>query len=287
MKSFLAILLLTLLAGCLVTPPKFAEGPGGFLYLVGPSKEFSEDSPHVTYAKTNRAGRNIMIYGHGGSGMTDSDKYRAGLFRGYGFDLLYFDAFAMNGIDPTWTNRNLTDEAKQQLIMNVMVGAIKFASSKGYENIVLYGASNGGRAVLLVTSLLEDSVRSQVRLVLSEAPASHGKALPDRVSIPTYFFVGDKDNWGGNSENDLMWTRVNPVSRVTNKDWFDSQSQRGSPVHLFLYQEAGHSFHSGGLRPVQRTMRAGWSTTGYLGASPSAVRQYESDLRRIVAQHTK
>ena len=66
------------------------------------------------------------------------------------------------------------------------------------ERIFLYGASNGGRVVLCIPSLVKEPFR--IRGILSEAPASTGCSLPDDLDIPTRILYGEEDDWG-NSPN--------------------------------------------------------------------------------------
>ena len=103
--------------------PEFSKGPG-LLFLVGSSAGFTESNKFVNFEKVREENNKLMIYAHGGSGLTDADKIRVTLFKKLGFDTVSFDAFAMNELDGTWVNRNLTDRAKQDLITNVLRGAI-------------------------------------------------------------------------------------------------------------------------------------------------------------------
>jgi dienelactone hydrolase len=262
--------------------PNFEPNDKGFLFLNEPSEQFSPNSRDVRFITTAANNKNIMVYAHGGGGMGPGDRTRAQLFEKFGFDVLYFDAFAMNGVNGLWANRNLSDQAKQQMVINVLVGAIQFANRKGYENIVLYGQSNGARAILLVLNLLDETDKQKIKLILSEAPASFGNAYPAEIDIPTYFFVGDRDNWGGTHETDLMWERWNPMTQSTSKRWYEEQVKLGKPVQLTVYPGAGHGFHHGAFRGIERDMRAKGKITGYAGANPDVVRQYEKDLKDII-----
>ena len=260
------------------------RGPRGVHQLVGESEPFNIDSRHVQYIKSKDNNKNLMIYAHGGGGLGRADKTRAELFGTFGFDVLFFDAFAMNGVQPLWGNRNLGDETKQQLVLNVLKGAVKFANARNYETIVLYGQSNGARSILLVLNDLEETEQKAIKLILSEAPSNYGKSMPEKVKIPTYFFVGAMDNWAGKSEADLMWERHNPIALITNKNWYEKQLEIGSPVHLIVYEGAAHGIHDGPLQAVERDMGGRGKTIGFRGAKGEALAHYESDLKRISKQ---
>ena len=266
--------------------PEFSKGPG-LLFLVGSSAQFSESDKWVQISKHHEKNNKLMIYAHGGAGMTDSDKKRVSLFKQWGFDTVSFDAFAMNNLDGTWVNRNLTDRAKQDLIMNVMRGAIAFTlNQKAYTDIVLYGQSNGAKVVINAVNSYEP--KPQIKLILSEAPPPSGNPLPLTMKTPTILFFGEKDNWGGMREDDLMWTRKSSFAvEPSVKEWVTEQSEKGHPVKAILYPNSGHSFHSGNLTPVTRTMAGIGTITGNIGASNEDRIQYEKDVKRIVSEVIK
>jgi len=266
--------------------PEFSKGPG-LLFLVGSSAQFSESDKWVQISKHHEKNNKLMIYAHGGAGMTDSDKKRVSLFKQWGFDTVSFDAFAMNDLDGTWVNRNLTDGAKQNLIMNVMRGAIAFTlNQNAYTDIVLYGQSNGAKVV--INAVNRHDPKPQIKLILSEAPPPSGNFFPLEMKTPTYLFFGEKDNWGGMSEGDLMWTRKSSFAvEPSIKEWVAEQSEKGHPVKAILYPDSGHSFHSGKLTPVARTMAGIGTITGNIGASNEDRVQYEKDVKRIVSEIIK
>jgi len=265
--------------------PEFSKGPG-LLFLVGSSAKFTASDKWVHISKHQDGNNKLMIYAHGGSGLTESDKLRVSLFKKLGFDTVSFDAFAMNELDGAWVNRNLTDQAKQDLIMNVMSGAVEFTlNQKSYTNIVFYGQSNGAKVVINALRLQESNPR--IKLILSEAPPPSGYPLPYDVQTPTVLFFGEKDNWGGLSEKDLMWTRKFPYQPISIAEWYAQQSDKGHPVKVIFYPNSGHSFHSGKLTPISRTMAGIGTITGNIGASTEDRIQYESDVKRIVSEAIK
>ena len=259
--------------------PKFVEGPSRFLMLAGGAAEFTADHRAVTLVRGPGEGQRLMIYAHGGAGLTRADEDRVAIFRRLPFDVVYFDAFRINDLDSSWANRNLSDSAKQDLIGKILTGAINHFQKLGYTRIVLYGASNGANVVINAPAQLAN--QSSIKLILAEAPSNYGHPLPDKLNVPTKVFVGLKDNWAGRSEDDLMWLRINPVSGKSLKDWIGEQQSHSSPVTVELYQGAGHSFHYGPLTTIMRKLR-GFDTVGYLGAPPDVTQKYERDIEMIV-----
>lgn len=265
--------------------PEFSKGPG-LLFLVGSSAGFTESNKLVNFEKIREENNRLMIYAHGGSGLTEADKQRVSIFKKLGFDTVSFDAFAMNELDGTWVNRNLTDRAKQDLIMNVLSGAIVAMLNKSnYTDVVLYGQSNGAKVVINAIKKQEDYNR--IKLILSEAPPPSGYPLPPNLQIPTFLFYGEKDNWAGANEKDLMWTRKTPNQQLSIIEWAERLNLEGQPVKMIFYPNSGHSFHSGMLRPIPRNMAGIGIITGNLGASVEDKIKYESDIKRIVGEFIK
>lgn len=258
----------------------FVQGTGKFWHLKGESKGFDKNNKYVKFKKTKNKNKYLMIYAHGGGGMTSADEKRVKLFEGFGFDIISFDAFKMNEIDANWANRNLSDATKQELVRNVLIGAL-LDTQQNYEKIVLFGQSNGARVAVALLGELNVEAKKKVKLVISEAPASGGLSLPNRVEVPIYFFVGSIDNWGGlKGDADLLWTRYSHPDG-SNDEWYNKQVRIGAPVHLVTYLGAGHSFHAGEVRAVTRKMAGSKVMTGYLGAPSKVIAQYESDLKKL------
>jgi dienelactone hydrolase len=287
LKKIKFILCITILLFLKVThaAPEFSKGPG-LLFLVGSSAGFTDSNKWVNFEKIREENNRLMIYAHGGAGLTEADKLRVTLFKKLGFDTVSFDAFAMNELDGTWVNRNLTDRAKQDLIMNVLSGAIEFMLNKSnYTDVVLYGQSNGAKVVINAIKKQEDYQR--IKLILSEAPPPSGYSLPLNTQIPTFLFFGERDNWGGTNEKDLMWTRKYPHQQLSIIEWVEQQAIKGQPVKVIFYPNSGHSFHSGKLTSISRNMAGIGTITGNLGASVEDRMKYEDDIKRIVGEFIK
>jgi hypothetical protein len=84
-----------------------------------------------------------------------------------------------------------------------------------------------------------------------------------------------------------MWTRKFPYQSVSNSEWVKMQSEKGRPVKVIFYPNAGHGFHWGGLTPITRTMAGIGAITGNLGANSEARIQYEKDINRLVEKVIK
>jgi dienelactone hydrolase len=287
LKKIKLILCITILLFLKVTyaAPEFSKGPG-LLFLVGSSAGFTDSNKWVNFEKIREENNKLMIYAHGGAGLTEADKLRVTLFKKLGFDTVSFDAFAMNELDGTWVNRNLTDRAKQDLIMNVLSGAIVAMLNKSnYTDVVLYGQSNGAKVVINAIKKQENYQR--IKLILSEAPPPSGYPLPPNLQIPTFLFYGEKDNWAGANEKDLMWTRKTPNQQLSIIEWAERLNVESKPVKMIFYPNSGHSFHSGMLRPIPRNMAGIGTITGNLGASIEDRIKYEGDIKRIVEEFIK
>ena len=136
--------------------------------------------------------------------------------------------------------------------------------------------------VLCFPNLVKEPFR--IKGILSEAPASTGRPLPDDLAIPTRIFYGQEDDWG-NSPNvpTLMFERGNPSMQV----WVKTLRKKGRDIELILYEEAGHSFHSGRLHTKKRCFPSGRCSTGNLGASSKAVKLYERDVKVFIDAYSK
>jgi acetyl esterase/lipase len=107
------------------------------------------------------------------------------------------------------------------------------------------------------------------------------------LQIPTFLFYGEKDNWAGANEKDLMWTRKTPNQQLSIIEWAERLNVEGQPVKMIFYPNSGHSFHSGMLRPIPRNMAGIGTITGNLGASVEDKIKYEGDIKRIVGEFIK
>jgi len=259
--------------------------------LVGSSADFSLDSWDVYVDKVTDKNTKVIIYAHGGGGLGRCERGAIRMLKNLGFDVIYFDAFAMNRLDPRWVNLNVSDASKQDIIGNVFMGAYKYALTQShYTKIGFYGFSQGGSVVLAFLDKIQKD--SRLRLILSEAPSSHGHPFPSAVNIPVYIFHGEKDNWGGRSESDLMFFRHGSIwnngyrssAKLSNANWAKKLQSEGQPVTAISYADAGHGFHCGMMHAVVRQMSFG-SVTGFAGVAPGALQMYENDIKDITTRY--
>ena len=214
--------------------PEFSTSPG-LKFLVGPSANFSASDKWVQIKKHRDANNKLMIYAHGGAGLTDSDKLRVSLFEKLGFDTISFDAFAMNELDGEWVNRNLTDRAKQDLIMNVMNGAVDFGMSQvSYTDIVFYGQSNGAKVV--INSIQRYDPNPRIKLILSEAPPPSGYPFLPDVQTPTVLFLANKITGEGRVRMILCGHVSFLINQYQMQIGLKSNLRMGAPLRSYFIQ---------------------------------------------------
>jgi dienelactone hydrolase len=263
-----------------------AVGTRGFFALDGPFAEF--DSGHSTVEVWTPEGDRkapVVVYAHGGAGYREDDRARVAMFRRNGFATISFDSYEMNGFDDwEFVTRRITNGGKQDMIWGVFKGAVAYAQTNGNwdrRNIILYGASNGGRVVLYAGTQIASP---NIRAIVSEAPAASGYVLGD-LTIPTIIPFGALDNWAGQSATDFVWTRTFPDSPISIEAWVRAQEQRERPVRFIFYKDAGHLMFEGPLQ--ETTVRRGDTTlfTAYQGAADGVLKRYESDVISFVRSH--
>lgn len=290
MKKILFVTLLTLITvGCKVIS-KTAElkevGSRGWYTTLEPFAGFDPNHKSVEiYTPTEGKKVPIIVYAHGGAGYRDDDRARVEMFRRNGYATISFDSYEMNGLDWEFVTRKVTNNGKQNLIWNVLKGAVEYASKDNRwdnKNIFLYGASNGGRTVLYAGSKL---TKVNIKGIISEAPAATGYALGD-FNIPTIVPFGKLDTWAGKSDTDYVWTRTYATSPISLENWAKSLQDKGRPIKFVFYENAGHLLFEGPLEKV--TVRRGNNIAfiAYQGADDEALKQYEQDVIAFVKSNT-
>lgn len=290
MKKILFVTLLTLITvGCKVIS-KTAElkevGSRGWYTTLEPFAGFDPNHKSVEiYTPTERKKAPVIVYAHGGAGYRDDDRARVEMFRRNGYATISFDSYEMNGLDWEFVTRKVTNNGKQNLIWNVLKGAVEYASIDNRwdnKNIFLYGASNGGRTVLYAGSKL---TKVNIKGIISEAPAATGYALGD-FNIPTIVPFGKLDTWAGKSDTDYVWTRTYATSPISLEYWAKSLQDKGRPIKFVFYENAGHLLFEGPLEKV--TVRRGNNIAFivYQGADDEALKQYEQDVIAFVKSNT-
>lgn len=268
-----------------IIPTLKKVGTRGFYALEGPFADFDANhSSAEIWVPENVSDAPVVVYAHGGAGYREDDRARVEMFRRNGFATLSFDAYEMNGFeDWRFVTRRILNRGKQDMIWGAFKGAVEFAAEQdGWDtqNIILYGGSNGGRVVLYAGAELDNS---NIRAIVSEAPAGSGFTLGD-VKVPTIIPFGALDTWAGRSETDYVWKRTYPNSPVSIEDWVNSQQTKKHPVNFIFYENAGHLLFEGPLEKV--TVRRGGNIafTAYQGAADGVLKQYENDVIGFVNQ---
>lgn len=267
-------------ATILEATPKLREvGSRGFFVLDGPFAAFDEKHPSVEiWIPDTDEKAPVVVYAHGGAGYREDDRARVEMFRRNGFATISFDSYEMNGFDDwTFVTRKVANSGKQSMIWGVFRGAVEYASTSDAwdsRNIILYGGSNGGRAVLYAGSQIQNE---NIRSIISEAPAGSGFALGD-YNIPTIIPFGALDTWAGKSETDFVWKRTYPNSPVSIEDWVLAQQAKGRPVEIIFYENAGHLLFEGPLEKVTVKRGDAIAFTAYQGAAEGVLEKYERDV---------
>jgi dienelactone hydrolase len=265
------------------TTPELKEvGSRGWFTTLAPFAEFDPDNPFVEiWIPSGDRKAPVMVYAHGGAGFREDDRARVLMFRRHGFATISFDSYEMNGFDDwNFVTRKIINAGKQNMIWGVFRGAVEYAATEDRwdsRNIFLYGASNGARVVLHSATELPNPIRG----VIAEAPTANGYPIGD-INIPTIIPFGKRDTWAGRSETDYIWTRTYPSSPISLEQLVTSLQEKGRPIRITFYENAGHSFHEGPLRQVTRGRANGISFTAYEGADEEALIQYERDIFAFV-----
>lgn len=261
------------------TPTLREVGSRGFFDLDGPFATFDPSHPAVEiWQPEGNQKAPIMVYAHGGAGYRDDDRARVEMFRRNGFATISFDSYVMNGFDDwNFVNSKVANRGKQNMIWGVYRGAVEYAAKHNEwdkRNIFLYGGSNGGRVVLYAGS---ETKNSNIRGIVSEAPAGSGFTLSD-YNIPTLIPFGALDTWAGKSETDYVWKRTYPDSPISIENWVQAQQAKGRSIKFIFYENAGHLMFEGPLEKV--TVRRGDSIafTAYQGADKGVLERYEKDV---------
>ncbi|MEO1078043.1 MAG: hypothetical protein AAFY29_00700 [Pseudomonadota bacterium] len=267
-------------------PELVPVGSRGWFSTTPPYAEFETESPHVEiWIPDTKNKAPVLVYAHGGAGYRADDRARVAMFRRNGFATISFDAYAMNKLeDWEFVSRRVTNSGKQNMIWGVYQGALAYAIHSDEwdsRNIFLYGGSNGGRVVLFAGSAIHNE---NIRGIISEAPAATGFTLGD-YDTPTLVPFGKLDTWAGKSDTDFVWTRTYPGSGGSVADWVKSLRDKGRPIELRLYENAGHLFFDGPLEKV--TVKRGDKVLfqAFKGAGEGVLEAYERDVFSFVKRH--
>lgn len=85
-KSFFPVLFGILGAGCASQLNFVEHKSSGLLFLADQSAVFSAKHPGVHIDKVKEKNTKVVIYAHGGGGLTTADRARVGMMKALGFD---------------------------------------------------------------------------------------------------------------------------------------------------------------------------------------------------------
>lgn len=229
--------------------------PGQFgLDIVGDVAGFDPKSPQVFIFKPNSPKPSpVLLYIHGGAGLTPGERKVPELFQTMGFATVAFDAFKLNkisGLSPQELSTKLSLPAKQQMLTPVAQQAFDWILKQPWADagrVVIYGHSNGARVALAMADKVD---AKNVPLIFAEGPAHCCVALPGTLNVPVKLILGDKDTYGGTHENDLLFARRSPLTTMPTKEWAETQKASGR-LEIKFY-DGGHGIFLGkGIPSVQ------------------------------------
>jgi dienelactone hydrolase len=229
--------------------------PGQFgLDITGEPAGFDPKNPDVFVdrPKTQKPAP-VLLYIHGGGGLTPGERKVPEFFRSMGFATVAFDAFKINkisGYSALDLSTKLSLPGKQRMLTPVSEQALVWILMQPWadtERIYIYGHSNGARVALVMAGKVDPK---NVRLIFAEGPAHCCVAYPDSLTVPVKLMFGDKDTYGGTRRDDLLYTRRNPTTADSTKQWAEKQ-QSGGKLEIKFYDGGHGQFLGKGLPPVK------------------------------------
>lgn len=211
--------------------------------------------------------RPLMIVIHGGGGLDKVTRAAADAFYELGFSTLVFDAFQMNSLSKpgSFFAVNVSNEARQRMIFKVAKGAYDWAARDERlreAGIYIYGISNGAAVSTNLAAIVDPHI---VKMVFSEAAPAAGIGFPSMIKVPLKMVYGRIDNYGGRTEDDLMYSRrlscksmnfmeglpdgtaancnlqTQPNGLNTSpKTWIESQMAKGANIELWWLESSAH-----------------------------------------------
>ena len=239
----------------------------------------------------------LMIIVHGGGGVDLATRNAADAFRNKGFASLFFDSYEHNGFNQGfsfWGSR-ATNEARQRMIYKVTLSAYEWALKRDDINtnqIYFYGVSNGGAVLANIAGAVS---QTHVKGVFAEGTPGAGLGLPDQLNVPLRMIYGKLDNYGGRSEDEMIWLRQDPCFTNTASfihpkgnaltcnglvnsggraakpiDWYEEQKKKGADVEVWFYDNAAHGIFLGPIQKNMITYGADLRRFAWVGADASA-----------------
>jgi dienelactone hydrolase len=256
----------------------------------------------------------VFLIVHGGGGLGTNEKNLASALNSEGIAALVFDAYKMNGYvtkeEHALFLTGASNEARQRMIYKVSLGAYRWLKNNekvDTSRIFIFGISNGATVAANLAAAVDVK---HVRAVIAEGTTSLGLGLPHTINVPTRLVVGKLDNYGGATENDLIFTRTGPCyvnvllrlappgtsetcsqqsnphdTSISPQTWFENLKASGKDIDVWFYDNAAHGIMAG---PIDRGVRIyGTGPTakkrfGWTGSDSDAQEKFIADLKALV-----
>lgn len=256
----------------------------------------------------------LMIFVHGGVGLTDAERRMAAAIRQKGLATLIFDAFEINGFrqGAALFRAGVTNEAKQRMLLKVTLSAYKWVITQDRidtSKIFMHGISNGGTVVVNMAGLAS---ADHVKGIFAEGIAPGGIGLPAKLNVPVRLIFGKLDNYGGASENDWIWQRVEKCqtmriapeapagsadecnwdsfpygTSVSSLQWYEAQRNAKADIDIWFYDNAAHSIFAGAIKRnimyVARTSKR----MAWIGADAGVSSKLVTDIDRFIRESSQ
>jgi len=256
----------------------------------------------------------VFIIVHGGGGLGKAETNLSAALNSAGIATLVFDAYQMNGYTReegfTLFLTGMTNDARQRMTYKVALGAYQWLiqnQSIDSSRIFIQGLSNGGSVVSNIAGAVDPK---HVRAVFPEGASPSGLGFPFNINVPVRMIYGKLDNYGGDKEDDWMFSRVAPCSfnvvfdlapegtsktcsrlqnpegiMISAESWVKELKGTGRDVEIWFYEDAAHGIMAGPIDRGVRTYGAGPTakkTWGWTGSSGNAQKKFLNDLIKFV-----
>lgn len=287
---------------------KLVEIRPKFHTVSGPLAAFDPCQSSVKLQKPlNKDKPGLMIIVHGGGGLDTAAKNAAHAFQEIGMATLVFDAYEHNGFRQGFRfwSAQASNEARQRMIYKVALGAYEWAIKQNDINtrqLYFYGVSNGATVLANLAAALSPE---HVKGIFAEGMPGMGLGLPDELKVPLRLVYGKLDNYGGEKEDDWIWTRqarcitntpsfIHPkgnaerCNALVNREnltpqpieWFKAQKAKGANIDIWFYDQAAHGIFLGPVQQNMLTYGTDMKRYAWVGADRSAREKLLKDIQQ-------
>ena len=238
----------------------------------------------------------ILIYLHGGGGLSRYGKMMLEDLNREGIATLEFDAYQMNGFDKDWKfwGFKASNASRQKMIFTVALSAyhwVKTLENVDTDRIYFYGISNGASVAVNLAGVVD---KQKVKKIYAEGMPGMGLGLPDTINVPVKLIYGKLDDYGSRNPGEMIWERTAPCffntvhstapegnSKNCNDkknsldrtekpiDWFGRMKEK-YPIELEFYEDAAHGIILGDLQKRKSTYGHSIQANTSIGASRDA-----------------